>query len=165
MIVTFSTQRHYQVRQGEFSTPSETLAVSATPHIEAAPHTIPERRKRRFFRTCRLPKRQKETSNVLQTSQTLPAHPIPVARRHVGYIAGHRKRRDACDTRKAPRLRDTKLISFTSAVILSGERQMRLERGRRPYFCGVRCLVYQKKLFRKPLIPLSRRTWPTGRSR
>jgi hypothetical protein len=134
MNVTFSTRGHYQVRQCEFSPPSETVAVSATPHIEAAPHAIQERRFRRFFPTCRLPKLQKETSNVLQISQTLPAHPIPLARRHVGRIAGHHRRRDACDTRTTPRLRgDIKLISF----IVSRHSFGITERERRLYFCGV----------------------------
>src|SRR5882672_5634470 len=106
MNVTFLSRGHYQVRQCEFSTPAKTVAVSATPHIKSAPYTISERRKRRFCPTCRLPKLQKETSNVLQTSQTLPAHPISVARRHVGRIAGHHKRRAACDTRTTPRVRE-----------------------------------------------------------
>jgi hypothetical protein len=40
MNVTFLTGAHYQVRQCEFSTHSETVAVSASPHIEAihTPH-------------------------------------------------------------------------------------------------------------------------------
>jgi hypothetical protein len=110
--VTFSTLGHYQVRQCEFSPPSETIAVSATPHIKAAPHTVTERRERRFCQICRLPKLQKETSNVLQNSQPLPAHPIPVARRHVSLIAGHHKRRDACDTHTTPQLRRDKTNKF-----------------------------------------------------
>jgi hypothetical protein len=100
------------VRQCEFSPPSETLAVSATPHIKTAPYTISERRKRRYCPTCRPPKLQKETSNVYQNSQPLPAHPIPVARRHIGRIAGHHKRRDACDTRTFPQLRRYKTNKF-----------------------------------------------------
>ena len=112
MNVTFSARGHYQVRQCEFSPPSETIALSATPHIKAAPHTIPERRERRFCPICRLPKLQKETSNVLQTSPPLPAHPIPVARRHVDRIDGHRRRRDVCVTRTTPRLRRYKTNKF-----------------------------------------------------
>src|SRR5215468_1456773 len=102
MSVTFLTRGHYKVRQCEFSTPAKTIAVSAAPHIEAAPYAMPERQKRGHCPTGQLPKLHKETSNVLQTSQTLPAHPIPIARRHVGRIGGHHKRRDACDTRTTP---------------------------------------------------------------
>jgi len=112
MDVTFLTRGHYQVRQCEFSTPAKPLPFQQHP-TSKRPHT-PSRsvESGAFFRHVRLPKLQKETSNDLQTSQTLPAHPIPVARRHVGRIAGHHKRRDACDTRTTPRLRDIKLIGF-----------------------------------------------------
>jgi hypothetical protein len=138
MDVTFSTLGHYQVRQCEFSPPSETIAVSATPHIKAAPNNISERRKRRFCPTCRLPKLHKETSNVLQTSQPLPAHPIPAARRHVDRIDGHRRRRDACVTRTTPRLRRYKTNKFhCQPSFLRDARQMRPKRERRLYFCGV----------------------------
>jgi hypothetical protein len=138
MNVTFSTWGHYQVRQCEFSPPSETHAVSATPHIKAAPYTISERRMRRFCPKCRPPKLQKETSNVLQNSQPLPAHPIPVARRHVSRIAGHHKRRDACDTRTTPQLRRYKTNKFhCQPSFLRDARQMRPERERRLYFYRV----------------------------
>jgi hypothetical protein len=138
MDVTFSTWGHYQVRQCEFSLLSETIAFSGTPHIKAAPYTISERRKRRFCPTCRPPKLQKETSNVLQTSQPLPAHPIPVARRHVDRIDGYRRRRDACVTRTIPRVRRYKTNEFhCQPSFLWDARQMRPERERRLYFCGV----------------------------
>jgi hypothetical protein len=134
MDVTFLTRGHYQVRQW-FSIPAKTVAVSATPHIEAASYAIPERRKRRFCPTCRIPKLQKETSNVLQTSQTLPAHPIPVARRHVGRIAGHHKRRDACDTRTTPRLRRYETNKFhCQPSFLRDARQMRPRTGETAVF-------------------------------
>jgi hypothetical protein len=138
MNVTFSAWGHYQVRQCEFSPPSETLAVSATPHIKAAPYTVSERRKRRFCPTCRPPKLQKETSNVYQNSQPLPAHPIPVARRHFGRIACHHKRRDACDTGTPPQLRRYKTNKFhCQPSFLRDACHMRPKRERRLYFCGV----------------------------
>lgn len=120
------------------SPPSETIAVTATPHIKEAPYTISERRTRRFCPICRPPKLQKETLNVLQNSQPLPAHPIPVARRHVGHIAGHHKRRDACDTRTIPQLRRYKTNKFHCQPSFPRDaRQMRPKRERRLYFCGV----------------------------
>jgi len=138
MNVTFSIRGHYQVRQCEFSPPSETIAVSATPHIKAAPYAISERRKRRFCPTCRLPKLQEETSNVLQTSPPLPAHPIPAARRHSDRIDGHRKHRDACVTRTTPRLRRYITNKFhCQPSFLRDARQMRPKRERRLRFCGV----------------------------
>jgi hypothetical protein len=130
MDVTFLTRGHYQVRQCGFSAPGETVAVSATPHIKAALDAIPKRCFRRFCPTCRLPRLQKETSNVLQISQTLPAHPIPIARRHVGHIAGHHRRRDACDTRTTPRLRGMKLISFIVSRHSFGTRARCVPNGR-----------------------------------
>jgi hypothetical protein len=123
------------VRQCEFSIPAKTVAVSAAPHIEAAPYNIRKRRFRRFYPTCRLPKLPKETSNVLQTSQTLPAHPLPMARRHVGHIAGHHRRLNDCDARTTPRLRDVKLISFIVGRHSVRRAPIAPRTGRRPYFC------------------------------
>jgi hypothetical protein len=84
---------------------------SNTPH-QSGPTHHPGAPRAALCLICRLPKLQKETSNVLQNSQPLPAHPIPVARRHVSRIAGHHKRRDACDTRTTPQLRRYKTNKF-----------------------------------------------------
>jgi hypothetical protein len=129
MDVTFLTRGHYQVRQCEFSTPAKPLPFQQHP-TSKRPHTLSRSAESgAFSQHVRLPKLQKEISNVLQTSQPLPAHPIPVARRHVDRIDGHRRRRDACDTRTTPRMRRYKTNKFhCQPSFLRDARQMRPER-------------------------------------